>query len=78
MITLGSRSCKRIVFQVADVHEPLLSVSGCAAMGFDCHLGDEGGHLLDKQSGEKISLERQDKLYIRRAWMRKDPEVNIS
>ena len=36
MMTRGSRSCKRIVFQVADVHKPLLSISGCADMGFYC------------------------------------------
>ena len=46
MITIGSRSCKRIVFQAADVHKPLLSISGCADMGFDCFLGDKSGFYL--------------------------------
>ena len=50
------------MFQVADVHKPLLSISGCADMGFDCHLGDKGGHLLDKQAGENIPLGRRDNL----------------
>lgn len=48
IMALGSRSCKRIVFQVADVHKSLLSISGCADIGFDCNLGDKGGYLLDK------------------------------
>ena len=61
MMTIGSNTCKNIVVQVADVHNPLLSISGCADMGFDCYLGDKGGHLLDKQTGEKIPLERREK-----------------
>ena len=76
MMTRGSRSCKRIVFQVADVHKPQLSISGCADMGFDCDLGDKGGHRLDTQSGEKIPRERRDNFYMMRAWIRQDPGVN--
>ena len=77
MMTLGSRSCKRIVFQVADVHKPLLSISSCADMGFDCYLGEKGGYLLDKHSGEQILLERRENLYIMRAWIRQDPGVSV-
>ena len=62
MMSLGSRSCKRIVFQVADVHKPLLSISGCADMGSDCYFGSKGVYLLDKHSGEKIFLKRRDNL----------------
>ena len=43
IMTIGTRSCKRIVFQFADVHKPLLSIIGCAGMGFDCYLGDKVG-----------------------------------
>ena len=74
MMTIVLRSCKRIVFQVADVHKPLLSIRGCADMGFDCYLGDTGGYLRDKQCGEKIPLERRDNFYVMRAWIR----VNVS
>ena len=77
-MTIVLRSCKRIVFQVADVHKPLLSISGCADMGFDFYLGDKAGYLLDKHSGEKIPLERRDNLYVMRAWIRQDPGVNVS
>ena len=76
-MTVGSLQPKRITFQVADVHKPLFSISGCADMGFDCYLGDKGGHLLDKQTGEKIPLERRDNLYIMRAWIRQDPGINV-
>ena len=78
MMTVGSNIAKSIVFQVADVHKPLLSISGCADMGFDCYLGDKGGHLLDKQTGEKIPLERRENLYVMRAWIRQDPGINVS
>ena len=36
MMTVGSVVCKRTAFQVKDVHKPLLSVTDCADMGFDC------------------------------------------
>jgi len=78
MMKVGSSIGQSIVFQVADVHKPLLSISGCADMGFDCYLGDKGGHLLDKQTGERIPLERRDSLYIMRAWIRQDPGINVS
>ena len=78
IMTIGSRSCKRIVFQVADVHKALLSTSGCADMGFDCYSGDKGGYLLDKHSGENIPLERRDNLYVMPAWIRQDPGDNVS
>jgi hypothetical protein len=60
MMTIGSNTARRIVFQVADVHTPLLSISGCADMGFDCHLEDKGGHLTDREAGERIPLERRE------------------
>ncbi len=78
MMTVGSNTAKRIVFQVADVHKPLLSISGCADMGFDCHLDDKGGHLTDRETGEGIPLERRENLYIMRAWIRQDPGISVS
>ena len=78
MMTLVSKICKRHVFQVAHVHKPLLSISGCADMGFDCHLDDKGGHLTDKETGERIPLGRRENLYIMRVWIRQDPGVSVS
>ena len=60
MMTVGSKISKRIVFQVADVHKPLLSISGCADLGFDCYSDDKGGHLTDKEIGETNPLERRE------------------
>ena len=72
--TIGSVSPKRIVFQVADVHKPLLAVSACADMGFDCFLGEHGGNLVDRVSGERIPLERHGTLYTMKMWVRQSPD----
>ena len=72
LMTLGSNSAKKIVFQVADVHKPLLSISRCADMGFRCHLGKEGGFMEDTITGEQIPLHRRDNLYVMKAWVRSD------
>ena len=41
-MTIGSMIPKRIVFQIADVHKPLLSITACSDMGYDCFFGKEG------------------------------------
>ena len=76
MMTVGSTSAKRIVFQVADVHKPLLSISRCADMGFECVLGKAGGYLRDVVTGEQIPIQRKDNLYVLRTWVRADPSSN--
>ena len=40
VITVGSMSPKMIIFQIADVHKPLLSITACSDMGYDCYLGN--------------------------------------
>ena len=57
IMTVGSTTAKRITFQVADVHKPLLSITACADMGFDCLLGSEGDMLRDRHTHEVIPLE---------------------
>ena len=73
MMTVGSTAAKRIVFQVADVHKPLLSISRCADMGFRCHLGKEGGYMEDTVTGETIPLLRRENLYVMKAWVKQEP-----
>ena len=73
VMTIGSMTAKKMSFQVADVHKPLLSVSACSDLGFDCQLGKFGGALIDRTSGEIIPLERRENLYVMRAWVRQDP-----
>ena len=73
-MTLGARDAKKITFQVADVHKPLLSISRCADMGFNCHLGKDGGYLEDTTTGGNIPLTRRDNLYVMKAWVKRDSE----
>ena len=73
MSTAGSQLIKKISFQVADVHKPLLSISRIADLGFDCVLGKFGGYLADSITGERIPLQRVDNLYVLKAWVRQDP-----
>ena len=72
LMTLGSTAAKKIVFQVADVHKPLLSISRCADMGLHCHLGKEGGYMEDTMTGERIPLHRAENLYVMKAWIKRD------
>ena len=72
LMTLGSNVAKKITFQIADVHKPLLSISRCADMGYHCVMGKEGGYLEDQYSGERIPLQRRDNLYMMKAWVRAD------
>ena len=77
IMTVGSATAKRIMFQVADVHKPLLSITACADMGFDCFLGLEGGMLRDRHTHEVIPLDRNGILYTMKMWVRQDPSINI-
>ena len=76
VMTVGSMIPKQITFQVADVHKPLLSITACSDMGFDCYLVKEGGSLRNRMTGEVIPRERRGSLYSLRMWVRQDPGVN--
>ena len=66
---------RHITFQVADVHKALLSITRAADAGYECHLGQRGGCLLDVYTGEKIPIARKGSLYVMKAWVREDPEA---
>ena len=65
---------KRIVFQMADVHKALLSITRIADAGYECHLGARGGRLLDVHTGETIPIARKGNLYVMKAWVKNDSE----
>ena len=64
-------------FQVADIKQPLLSITKTADMGFECVLGAKGGYLLDTQTNERIPIQRRGNLYILKLWV-KDAEKNMA
>ena len=59
--------------QVADVHKPLLSLSGCADAGFESRFGQLADCLIDSMTGEIIPLERRGNLYYLKTWVRQAP-----
>ena len=72
MMTENSTLPKRITFQCADVHKPLLSVSRIADLGYDCVLGGAGGELRDAVTGDVIPLHRRGNLYFLKGWVKSD------
>ena len=68
--TDGGASALLMHFQVADVHKPLLSVSRCADMGYECRLGKSGGVLIEIETGEIIPLVRSGNLYSMHVWVK--------
>ena len=76
MMTKRSRLPKKIVFQCADVHKPLLSTARVADMGYEYVMGKHGGKLVDLQTGDQIPLHRRGSLYFMKAWVRDDAVVN--
>ncbi len=75
---VGSTVPKRIVVQIADGLKPLSASTACSDMGYDCHLGKEGGSLRDRITGEVIPLERRGLLYTIKMWVRQHPEGSPS
>ena len=72
MLTPGCHTPKRITFQVADVHKPLLSVTRAADAGFDCLLGKKGGWLIPQDWGESVPITRRGNLYFMTCWVKSD------
>ena len=72
MMTENSTLAKRIIFQCADVHKALLSVSRCADLGYECVLGKDGGELRDMVTGDVVPVHRRGNLYVLKAWIKQD------
>ena len=70
MMTAGSTVPKGIVFQVTDVHKPLMSVGAMCDAGYECLMSKEGGFMRDVESNEMIPLVRRGDLYVLQAWVR--------
>ena len=68
--TEGASTPKAMTIQVADMHEPLLSLSRCADMGFELRFGKTYGALFDTVTGDITPLHRQGNLYMLRVWVR--------
>ena len=78
MMTENSSLMKRLAFQCAAVHKPLLSVGMLADFGYECILGKDGGALRDTTTGDSIPLHRRENLYVMKAWVKQDHEQHPS
>ena len=76
VMTIGSMIPKRIVLHIADVHKPLLSITACSDMGYDCYLSKKGGSLRDRLTGEVIPFERRGSLYTLKMWVRQAADAD--
>ena len=73
MLTPGCHFPKKIIFQVADVHKPLLSATRAAVAGFYCLLGKVGGSLIPQAGGEHVPIRRKENIYMMTCWVKADP-----
>ena len=64
-------------FQVANVHKALLSITRAADAGYECHLNNKGGFLLNVYTGERIPVMRRGNLYVMKAWVWEDPSPEL-
>lgn len=74
----GRRQDPQARFQVADVHKPLLSTSKVADAGYECHLNNKGGFLLDTYTGEQVHIPCMGSLYFMSAWVKEDKTMGFS
>ena len=59
----------RMPFQVAEVEQPLLSVSHLTSAGNLVQLGDTDGNVVNLATGRSIALERRGGVYIMKMWV---------
>jgi hypothetical protein len=58
-----------IPFQVAEVEQPLLSVSHLTGAGNIVQFGDTSGSIVNRTTGRSIALERRGGVYIMQMWV---------
>ena len=61
-----------IVFQVVDVHKPLLAVTSNSAKGHKVVFADKDNHLL-LANGQKLPLRNVNGVFQLDVWIKKDP-----
>ena len=68
---MGCTSQKGIVFQVAEVHKTLLSVSKMARAGHTTVFSEvEGNYIPNDYTGERVWMKKRDGLYLVDLWVR--------
>ena len=60
---------KKMVLQVCDVNQGLLSVSKATAAGNRVIFDDDGSYIENKVSGERTWLKKQNGMYMLKLWV---------
>ena len=60
---------KRLVLQVCEVNQGLISASKLAASGNRVIFDDDGSYVENKMSGQKTWLEKREGMYIMKLWV---------
>ena len=63
---------KKLILQVCDVNQGLISASKLAASGNRVILDDDGSFVENKVSGQKTWLEKREGMYILKLWVYRD------
>ena len=67
-----------ILFQVADITQPLLSVAKLAAKGHAVSFQGDTGTIVEKTTGRSIKFHRQGGVYMLHVWVRPGPLTGVS
>ena len=62
-----------MLFQIADVSKPLVSVSAICERGNRVVFGRGGGFILNLESGEQTPFFRQNGIYVLEMWLLNEP-----
>ena len=63
---------KKICWQIAPVHKPLMAVGKICDQENICVFGKRGGFIRSNETGELTTFWRKNGIYVMRMWMKKD------
>ena len=65
---------KEVLFQIADISKPLVSVSAICERGNRVIFGRSGGVVVNLQSGKQIPFYRENGVYVLNMWLQDSDE----
>jgi hypothetical protein len=63
-----------LIFQFADIERPLIAVAKVAAGGNVVELGEHGGTITHKKSGQVTKVHRRGGVYVLKMWVMPEPK----
>ena len=62
----------RLTAQVADVNQGLLSLRKMMRSGYRIVFDEDGSHIIDKQSGDTMSMRDDGSMFLLKLWCKKE------